>query len=98
MPTYEWAERFRRDLQKLTAEAQRRFRDTIRDEFVQDLASGRGFRPGLRVKPVQGTPGVWEMTWAPDGRATLSYGPEERYGEPHIIWRRVGTHEVFRAP
>jgi hypothetical protein len=23
---------------------------------------------------VQGHPGVWEMTWAPDGRATFEYG------------------------
>jgi hypothetical protein len=34
----------------------------------------------------------WEMTWAPDGRATLEYGTERRPGEPHVIWRRIGTH------
>ncbi|MER6108587.1 hypothetical protein ACWG5P_11115 [Streptomyces prasinus] len=36
-----------------------------------------------------------EMTWAPDGRATWQYGDELREGEPHVIWRRVGGHEIF---
>lgn len=39
--------------------------------------------------------GVNEMTWAPDSRATWQYGKEIRPGEPHIIWRRVGTHAIF---
>lgn len=42
--------------------------------------------------------GVYELTWAPDGRATFEYGPEQRPGEPHIIWRRTGTHEILKAP
>ncbi|MGH3695333.1 MAG: hypothetical protein ACRDRX_15325 [Pseudonocardiaceae bacterium] len=50
------------------------------------------------MKSVQGWPGVWEMTWVPDGRATFEYGPEKHPGEPHVIWRRVGTHGIFRQP
>jgi hypothetical protein len=38
------------------------------------------------------------MTWAPNGRATWQYGPEQRPGERHVIWRRIGTHDIFRAP
>jgi hypothetical protein len=34
------------------------------------------FPPALRVQRVQGHEGVWELTWAPDGRATFSYGSE----------------------
>ncbi|HEY8637632.1 MAG TPA: hypothetical protein VIL64_00215 [Solirubrobacteraceae bacterium] len=68
------------------------------DRFVTDLRAGQRFRPGLRVKRVQGYAGVWEMTWAPDGRATFQYGDEIVHGEPHIIWRRIGTHDVFRRP
>jgi hypothetical protein len=30
--------------------------------------------PGLRVKGVQGAEGVFEMTWADDGRATFEHG------------------------
>jgi hypothetical protein len=56
------------------------------------------FRPDLRAKGVQGALGVYEMTWAPDGRATWQYGDEVREGEPHVIWRRIGTHDVFDRP
>lgn len=66
-------------------------------QFVVDLKAGR-FRPGLRVKRVVATKSVWEMTWAPDGRATFEYGPELRPGEQHVMWRRVGTHDIFHAP
>lgn len=38
------------------------------------------------------------MTWAYDGRATFQYGEEVQSEQPHIIWRRVGTHAIFRRP
>jgi hypothetical protein len=38
------------------------------------------------------------MTFAPSGRASWQYGLEIRPGEPHVIWRRIGTHEIFRNP
>ena len=38
------------------------------------------------------------MTWAADGRATFRYGEPRRPGEPHVIWRRVGTHDIFDNP
>lgn len=52
----------------------------------------------MGVKKVQGVRDVWEMRWAPDGRATWQYGPELVPGEAHVIWRRVGTHAIFRQP
>lgn len=64
---------------------------------MDDLRRGR-FRKGLRVKSIQGAVGLFEMTWAPDGRATFQYGPETVTGDPHVIWRRVGTHDVFGRP
>ena len=56
------------------------------------------FHPRLRVKGVQGHAGVWEMTWAEDGRATFHYGDEVRAGDPHIVWRRIGSPAIFRLP
>lgn len=97
MPTFEVLSRFRRDFAKLTDAQARRFRRVVREDFVPDLAAGT-FRPGLRVKGVQAAPGVYEMTWAPDGRATWQYGAEKVVGEPHIIWRRIGTHDIFTPP
>jgi len=97
MPTHEQLLSFRRDWDALTAEQQRQSRRAVA-KFVEDLAERRGFRPGLRVKGVQGTDGIFEMTWAEDGRATFQYGSPVHGDEPHIVWRRVGTHPVFQAP
>ena len=97
MPHYSLTDRFRKDFNNLDAQDKERFRVTIAEQFVPDLLAGK-FRPGLRVKGVHGAPGVYEMTWAPDGRATWQYGEEMEPGEPHIIWRRIGTHDVFRMP
>jgi hypothetical protein len=64
--------------------------------FDSDLHLGR-LRLGSRVKRVVGTDRVFEMSWAPDGRATLGYG-DATGSDVHIIWRRIGSHRVFRRP
>ncbi|WP_405776995.1 hypothetical protein [Streptomyces sp. NBC_01538] len=84
MPTYETLPRFTADLQHLTPAQRRRFRRVVLDAFVPDLRPGRQFRPGLRIKGVRCAPGVYELTWAPDGRATWSYSREVFAGGPHI--------------
>lgn len=97
MPTYERHERFNREFQKLTAEQRKRFLAVLAIDFIPGLKA-RQFPPRLRVKRVKATARVWEMSWAPDGRATFEYGVEGKPGEPHVIWRRVGTHDVFVDP
>jgi hypothetical protein len=97
MPTYAKTLRFEQDLDRLSRDERRRFRE-VTDRFVEDLRRGEGFRPGLRVRGVQGADGVFEMTWAPNGRATFEYGPPRRPGHAHIVWRRVGTHAVLVDP
>ena len=52
----------------------------------------------MRVKGVKGATGVFEMTWADDGRATFQYGEPVVAGDPHVVWRRIGTHEIFKQP
>jgi hypothetical protein len=94
LPTYTRLPRFEHDYQALTADEKQRFKAALQ-KFVTDLKRGRGFRPGLRVKGVRGAKGVFELTWAGDGRATFSYGASVRPGEPHVIWRRVGGHEIL---
>jgi hypothetical protein len=93
MPTFAQTDRFRRDFAKLTA-AQKAAVRAAAAKFVADLPPGT-FRPGLRVKGVQGAEGVFEMTWADDGRATFEYGSAVREGETHIVWRRIGRHDIF---
>ena len=96
MPTFDKEARALRDYARLTKEQRAEFRDALR-KFVEDLRRG-SFRKGLRVKRVQGHPGVWEMTWADDGRATFRYGESVHPSDPHIIWQRIGSHDIFDAP
>jgi hypothetical protein len=101
MPTFSQTDRFRRDFANLTAEQKAVFRAAAA-RFVDDLQAER-FRPGIRVKGVQGADGVFEMTWADDGWATFEYGPAEdgsvvREGETHIVWRRIGTQDIIARP
>ena len=98
MPTFERLARFDREFRRLPRELQRAFLAML-PVFVAALKEDPPvFPPALRVHRVQGTAGVWEITFAPDGRATFEYGAEVRAGEPHVIWRRVGTHAVLSQP
>ena len=96
MPTYDLTARFRQEFKKLTPEQHRAVLEMVH-LLVANLRARR-FDARLRLKRVHGHEGVWEVSWAADGRATFEYGPEVRPGDPHIIWRRVGTHEIFREP
>lgn len=85
MARHQRTRRFERDWQALTNEQRERFRQAFQ-RLDED-----------EVKRVAGTGAILEMTWAPDGRATFEYGESEEK-EPHLIWRRIGTHDVFRRP
>ena len=97
MPTRDVDESFWDDYDRLSPVQQRRFLSVLR-RFVHDADNGT-FRAALRVKPMVDHPGIWEMTWdGNDGRATFRYGREQVSGKRHIIWRRIGGHEIFREP
>jgi hypothetical protein len=93
VPTYELLPKFLRDLKALSKKDAEVFRRSV-VLFIAGLRAG-SFDPRLRVKRVKSTADVWEMSWAPDGRATFQYGEEITPGEPHIIWRRVGDHSIL---
>lgn len=97
MPTREVLESFWRDWDGLTPEQQRQFRQAVA-KFVHDLGHGRGIRAGLRVKRVESAEGIFELTWARDGRATFEFGKPIQPGDTHIRWRRIGTHEILDRP
>lgn len=96
MPTWDQTARFRSDFAALTPTQRAAFALAV-THFVHDLGAGR-FRKGLRVKKLTGWPDVWEVTWADDGRATFSFSEPVVEGEAHIVWRRIGTHDVLRNP
>jgi hypothetical protein len=95
--TYAWLAWFANDFAALSPKQQAGLLIAV-TQFVEDLQRGRGFRKGLRVKGVKGGGGIFEMTWADNGRATFEYGHPVREGEAHIVWRRIGTHAIFNEP
>jgi hypothetical protein len=97
VPTYAWVARFRRDFEKLTPAQQAAFLVAV-EQFVHDLGREQAFHKGLRVKGIQGATGIFETTWAPDGRATFELGDAVSEGDPHVVWRRVGTHAILARP
>jgi hypothetical protein len=83
MPAFEALPRFERDWKGLSVQHQATFRKVVTEAFVPDLAvPDRPFRRGLRVKGVAAHPGVFEMTWDNDGRATFRCGEEQTPGQP----------------
>ncbi|SRR5260221_14719382 len=97
MPTFDTAAGFMREFGKLTFAQRQTFLKAV-GMLREDLGAGNGFRPRLRVKKMVGHEGVWEMSWAPNGRATFSYGEPVRDGHQHIVWRRIGGHDIFDRP
>lgn len=105
---FEVTRSFEADYQKLTDREKGLFRAAVR-RFNEacDAALERGDRPRwpntLRVKDVEGAPGVWELTWSfsgPDGRATWEWTTVDIDGEavPAVRWRRIGGHSIFKNP
>lgn len=97
MSTFERLPRFNRDYEALSPDRKAQFYEAV-EKFVADLDSGGRFRRSSRVKAVRGTPGILELTWAADGRATFEFGDSVRPGEPHVIWRRIGSNDIFGSP
>ena len=100
---YQRSESFLADYQRLTPEERALFRAAVRqinEAYERRGADGLPRWPAaLRIKPVRGAPGIWEMTWSfagPDGRATFEFVTID--GEPAIRWRRIGTHRIFQNP
>jgi hypothetical protein len=101
---YQTTPAFEGDVRRLSAAEYTMFRAVVREKFIPAAERKAGDPPSrwpgsLRVKAVEGAPGIWEMTWSfagPDGRATFEWVEIE--GEQAIRWRRVGGHEIFREP
>jgi len=84
VPNHAERQRFLREYARVTHEQRTAFLAAV-SLFIAGFAVG-SFDPSLRVKRVRGQAGVWELTWANDGRATFEYR------------RRIGTHAIFRQP
>jgi hypothetical protein len=101
---YETTPAFDADFKRLKPEHRATFRQVLRAKFIPACtalaADPTAARPkSLRVKSIQGAPGVFEMTWSfasPDGRATFELVTVD--GDLRCRWRRIGDHSVFKEP
>jgi len=84
----------RSDWNRLSTAERRLFHDLLpafneaRDRIAAD--PGATFPASLRVKDVEGAPGIVEMTWSfsgPDGRATFEWVSID--GAGGVRWRRI---------
>jgi hypothetical protein len=98
---FDAADAFHADYKRLSEQEKARFRDAVR--LLNQAYEMRGtariphWPAVLRIKGVQGQPGVWEMTWSfagPDGRATFEFAVID--GDMAIRWLRIGDHSIFR--
>ena len=95
---------FEGDWGRLTKRERDTFRAVVRNDF-HPACERRRLDPTapwprtLRIRDVEGAPGIWEMTWSfsgPDGRATFEW--VEINQEPGVRWRRIGGHSIFGGP
>lgn len=95
---------FDRDYSKLPAEHQTTFRKILREHFLPAITAGSftGTPPWptrLRVHRLGGT-AIYSITWnftGPDGRATFHL-ETDKDGDPVLVWRRIGTHDIYDRP
>ena len=106
---YQRSNSFRADYKKLSEAERQLFRKSIAvfNDAADRFASGDSdsWPAKLRVRPVRGAEGIFEMTWSfsgPDGRATWEWVTvtDRSTGRRHraVRWRRVGNHAVFKKP
>jgi hypothetical protein len=100
---FEANQSFDRDYDRLSEPEQKLFRKAL-SEFVPAcdrfaINPAAKWPASLRVKDVEGAPGIWEMTWSfsgPDGRATFEWVQID--GSLGVRWRRIGSHSIFKSP
>lgn len=100
---FEVTDSFRADLKRLSR-SERALVDQVLPTFVAacDRYAAEPATPwpaSLRVKAVEGAPGILEMTWnfaGPDGRATFEWIQID--GDLAVRWRRIGTHDILKKP
>ena len=98
MHTFDRLALFKREYRRLTPEQKARFKVAVA-KLVAALKQTPPTLPGdPLVHPLAGHRGLYELRFAPDGSATFTLGPPVRGSEPHVIWRRIGGHDVLQRP
>ncbi len=94
MPTHEERERFLNEYTRLRRAEQQQFKRAVA-EFVTALKDHHPPPKKLGIERYERQSGIYEFHWSATGRALFRYGPEKTPGEPHVIWLRIGGHEIY---
>lgn len=90
-PTFERLAQFKRDYAKLTPPQRERFRAAVK-KFVAPLSTTPPGEPGQPlVRELQDHPGFFEMRFGEGARALYTFGEAVRWGQPHVVWCRIGN-------
>jgi hypothetical protein len=96
--TFERLAQFKRDYAKLTPPQRQLFRAAVK-KFVAPLSTTPPGEPGESfVRELQGHPGFFEMSFGGGARAIYTFGKAVRWGQPHIIWCRIGSGDALDEP
>ncbi|MBM7787030.1 hypothetical protein [Tenggerimyces flavus] len=95
---------FDREYARLPREHKKLFRAALHEHFLPAVDSGAftGNPPWptrLRIHRIADT-SIYSLTWSftgPDGRATFHLESDDE-GDPVLVWRRIGTHEIYDRP
>ncbi len=101
---YRSLESFRGDFARLPAEHRTLFLHMLRTYFLPAIAAGSfsgtpSWPKRLRIHRLSNSE-IYSLTWnfsSPDGRATFHLDKIDD-GEPPLVWRRVGDHDIYRHP
>jgi len=96
---------FLADWQALMPDERRLIKQWLTDDLLPAFAAYEADPKGyvwpakLRFERIRHGGGICAVTWSfagPDGRATFEFGTDE--GQPCIIWRRIGHHDIYTNP
>lgn len=77
---------FKKTYKKLPKDIQKQF-DTKCILFTENP-----YHPSLRFKRIQGTRTLWELS------VTMNYQVTLEITETHVIFRKIGSHDILHTP
>jgi hypothetical protein len=97
-PTFDRLAQFKRDYAKLT-KAQRQLFRAAAKKLVAPLSTTPPGEPGAPlVRELTEHPGFFELRFDGATRAIYTFGRAVRWGQPHLIWCRIGSDDELDKP
>ncbi|MBA3826288.1 MAG: hypothetical protein H0X24_20605 [Ktedonobacterales bacterium] len=96
MPKYDTLPGFMREFNKLSHEQQQLFLEAVRAIIVSLRLTQK--LPGSPLIKKMTDYEIYEVRWAPNGRATFHLEPDPSGNEMIVVWRHIGGHEIYKHP